>query len=62
LRLGVSDGQQTEVIQALDGDLAEGVEVVTNVLIGPARQVPTPTRGNAFPGLGGGRGFGRGGG
>ena len=30
-RLGVSDGQQTELIQALDGELKDGTEVVTNV-------------------------------
>ena len=62
LRLGVSDGQQTEVIQALDGDIKEGTDVVTSILTGPARQVAPPAGGNAFPGLGGGRGFGGGGG
>lgn len=51
LRLGISDGQQTELIQALDGDLQEGTEVVTNVTIGAQRQVMTPG-GSAFPGLG----------
>jgi len=60
LRLGVSDGQQTEVIQALDGDIKEGTDVVTSILTGPARQVAPPAGGNAFPGLGGGRGFGGG--
>jgi HlyD family secretion protein len=62
LRLGISDGQQTELIQALDGRVDEGTEVVTNVLTGSVRQTPTPAGGNAFPGMGGGRGFrGRGG-
>ena len=61
LRLGISDGQQTELIQALDGSLEEGTEVVTSVIVGSARQT-TPASGNAFPGLGGGRqGFGGGG-
>ena len=64
LRLGITDGQQTELIQALDRELHEGTEVVTNVLTGAVRQTPTPG-GAAFPGLGGrggNRGFGRGGG
>lgn len=62
LRLGITDGQQTELIQALDGKLEEGTEVVTSVVIGAVRQTPTPQGGAAFPGLGGGRGFDRGGG
>jgi HlyD family secretion protein len=62
LRLGISDGQQTELIQAMDGDLHEGTEVVTNVITAAAREAAaTPAGGNVFPGLGGGRGF-RGGG
>jgi hypothetical protein len=68
LRLGITDGQQTELIEALDGELQEGTEVVTNVLTGAVRQVLTPQGGGGFPGLGGGRqgggfpGGGRGGG
>jgi len=63
LRLGITDGQQTELIQALDGELQEGAEVVTNVLTGAARQTATPPAGGAFPGLGGQRqGFPGGGG
>lgn len=61
LRLGISDGQQTELIQAMDGELKEDTEVVTNVMTGAVRQTATPG-GAAFPGLGGGRGFDRGGG
>lgn len=62
-RLGVSDGQQTELIQALDGDVKEGTEVVTNVITGAVRQTPTAPGGAAFPGLDGGRrGFPGGGG
>jgi HlyD family secretion protein len=62
LRLGITDGQQTELIQALDGDLQEGTEVVTTVIIGAVRQAATPAPTNAFPGLEGGRrGFGGGG-
>lgn len=62
-RLGVTDGQQTELIHAMDGELKEGTEVVTNVLTGAVRQTPTPPGGTAFPGLGGGRqGFPPGGG
>ena len=34
----ISDGQQTELIQALDGELKEDTEVVTNVLTGAVRQ------------------------
>ena len=55
VRLGVSDGQQTELIQALDGSVEEGTELVTNVTVGAARQTPGAAGGNAFPGLGGGR-------
>src|SRR5687767_10620401 len=68
MRLGITDGQQTELIEALDGELQEGTEVVTNVLTGAVRQVLTPQGGGGFPGLGGGRqgggfpGGGRGGG
>ena len=64
LRLGISDGQQTELIQALDGELKEGTEVVTNVITGAVRQAPTAPGGAGFPGLGGGRqgGFPGGGG
>jgi hypothetical protein len=62
VRLGISDGQQTELIQAMDGQLQEGSEVVTNVLTGAVRQAPAAPGGAAFPGLGGGRqGFGGGG-
>ena len=63
LRLGISDGQQTELIQALDGQVQEGTELVANVITGAVRQAPTPPGGTAFPGLGGGRqGFPGGGG
>jgi HlyD family secretion protein len=62
LRLGISDGQQTELIEAMDGELHEGTEVVTSVITAAAREAAaTPAGGNVFPGLGGGRGF-RGGG
>lgn len=71
LRLGVTDGQQTELLQALDGNLDEGSEVVTNIIIGSVRATATPAGGAGFPGLetggrrggggfpggGGGRGF-----
>ena len=56
LRLGITDGQQTELIEALDGELQEDTEVVTNVMTGAVRQTLTPPGGaGAFPGLGGGR-------
>lgn len=58
LRLGISDGQNTELI---DGDVTEGTELVTNVAI--AGQSTRPAT-QAFPGFGGpgGRGgFGGGG-
>jgi hypothetical protein len=61
LRLGITDGQQTELIQAFDGAIQEGTEVVTSVTIGAVRQTVAPA-GAAFPGLTGGRGFDRGGG
>jgi hypothetical protein len=54
LRLGITDGQQTELIQAFEGELREGTEVVTNVITGAVRQTTTPP-GGGFPGLGGGR-------
>jgi HlyD family secretion protein len=55
LRLGISDGQQTELLQVLDGQLEEGTEVVTNVITGAVRQTLQPQGGAGFPGLGGGR-------
>jgi HlyD family secretion protein len=55
LRLGITDGQQTELIQAIDGELREDTEVVTNVLTGAVRQIVTPQGRGGFPGLGGGR-------
>src|SRR5688572_13553621 len=55
LRLGISDGQQTELLQALDGEIQEGTEVVTNVITGAVRQTLQPQGGQGFPGLGGGR-------
>jgi hypothetical protein len=64
LRLGITDGQQTELIQALDGNLQEGSEVVTSVTTGATRATTAaPAGANTFPGLGGGRpGLGGGGG
>lgn len=47
LRLGISDGQNTELIE---GDLKEGSEVVTNVVI--AGQSTRPAATAAFPGFG----------
>jgi len=46
LRLGISDGQSTELV---DGDLAEGTELVTNVTV--AGQSTRPAA-SAFPGFG----------
>jgi HlyD family secretion protein len=62
VRIGVSDGQNTEL---LEGALEEGSELVTNVLTGAETRPATPT--GAFPGLGrggfpGGGGGNRGGG
>jgi hypothetical protein len=63
MRLGITDGQATELIE---GDLQEGAEVVTNVVIGtqttrPAAAGGIPTfLGGRPPGAGnrgGGRGF-----
>jgi HlyD family secretion protein len=61
LRLGISDGTNTEVIS---DDVQEGTEVVTGVTgAGPTRNTPTPTgAGNPFaPGRGGPGGPGGGG-
>ena len=46
LRLGITDGQYTELI---DGDVKEGAEVVTNVVIAGQTTRPAAT---AFPGFG----------
>ena len=64
VRLGITDGQATELIE---GDLQDGVEVVTNATVGaqstrpaPAGGIPTFLGGRP-PGAGGGnRGGGRG--
>jgi hypothetical protein len=61
LRLGISDGTNTEVIS---DDVQDGTEVVTGVTgAGPTRNTPTPAgAGNPFtPGRGGPGGGGRGG-
>ena len=57
VRLGITDGQATELIE---GDLAEGMEVVTNVVIGTEIARPAPTGGFFLGGrpAGGGRGRG----
>jgi hypothetical protein len=56
LRLGISDGQQTELIQVLDNPkIDEGTEVVTAVTTA-AQRTTTAATGNAFPGLGNQRG------
>jgi hypothetical protein len=69
LRLGVSDGQVTEVIE---GTVEEGTELVTNIASGETRPAAgaggfpfgQPGRGGfpggGFPGGGGNRGGGRG--
>jgi hypothetical protein len=73
LRLGISDGQTTEVIE---GDVKEGSELVTNISTGAESTRPAPTAfpfgpqrggfpGGGFPGggfPGGGRGAPAGGG
>ena len=58
LRLGLADGQQTELIQVLDNSakIDEGTDVVTSVTLPSARNA-APV-GNAFPGLGPQRGGG----
>jgi hypothetical protein len=56
LRLGISDGQQTELVQVLDSaKIDEGTEVVTAVTTAAQRNAPA-AGGNAFPGLGNQRG------
>jgi HlyD family secretion protein len=54
LRLGISDGQQSELLQVFDNTkLEEGTEVVTSITLGAQRAAVTG--GSAFPGLGTGR-------
>jgi len=53
LRLGISDGTQTEL---LSGELQPGMEVVTGVIVGNTR--PQPTAGQGNPLMPGGRGPG----
>ncbi len=52
LRLGLADGQQTELVQVLDNSakVDEGTDVVTSVTL-PAQRAAA-AGGNAFPGLG----------
>jgi hypothetical protein len=65
LRLGITDGQTTEVV---DGDVKEGSELVTNISTGADSTRPAPTgfpfgpQRGGFPGGGFGPGGGRGGG
>ena len=49
LRLGITDGQNTEIVEVLGDELKEGAAVVTNVAI--AGQATRPAA-NAFPGFG----------
>jgi multidrug efflux pump subunit AcrA (membrane-fusion protein) len=58
LRLGISDGQTTELIE---GELEPGVEVVTNIATGTETR-PTPQGFPPFMGGRGGFGGNRGGG
>ncbi len=55
LRLGISDGQNTEL---LEGELEQGTELVTNIAIGTATR---PAANQNFPFMGPGGGGGRGG-
>jgi hypothetical protein len=66
LRLGITDGTQTELIE---GDLQPGTEVVTSIIVGNVRQTPQgnnpnnanpllPNQGNRGGFQGGGRGRG----
>jgi HlyD family secretion protein len=56
LRLGIADGQQTELIQVLDNNakIDDGTDVVSSVTLPSARNAAAG--GNAFPGLGQQRG------
>ena len=54
LRLGITDGTQTEV---LGGELQPGMEVVTGIIVGNVRQTPQANQGNPLlPGRGGQQG------
>jgi hypothetical protein len=59
LRLGITDGQATELIE---GDLEPGTEVVTNVTTGSTATRPAAQGGFPFLGQPGRGGFGAGGG
>ena len=61
LRLGITDGTNTELVS---GDVQPGMELVTGVIVGNARQTNAPVQGNPLLPQGGrGRdGFGGGGG
>jgi hypothetical protein len=59
LRLGVTDGQFTELIE---GQLEPGAEVVTNISAAGEAVRTQPTPGGFPPFMGGGRGGDRGGG
>ncbi len=54
LRLGISDGQNTQLIE---GDLKEGAEILTNIIVTSVRTPLNQQQGNPFfQGPGGGRG------
>jgi hypothetical protein len=57
LRVGIADGQQTELIQVLDNNakVDDGTDAVTSVTL-PAARNAAAAGGNAFPGLGQQRG------
>lgn len=60
VRAGVGDGQWTELVEAVGGELREGQEVVTGVLLGTTRaQVPGTSGSNPLMGPQRGRGPGR---
>ena len=59
LRLGITDGQNTELIE---GDLKEGADVVTNITIAGQSTRPAATAFPGFGGPGGRQGFPGGGG
>lgn len=60
VRAGVGDGQWTELVDVVGGELREGQEVVTGVLLGTTRaQVPGTSGSNPLMGPQRGRGPGR---
>lgn len=64
VRTGVTDGLLTEVMPIQEGEIEEGMEIISKVLTPSANPQPAPAfgggRGGGIGGFGGGGGRGRG--